>query len=318
MENTNVLVEILTTLRQLESSLEDQNHRLKTIEVSIHSTTSSPSLDCSHNFGCQTINKDLPDLPVSSHVASPSYIEDYRSIYGEVLKELFQRRFEFVDESGFDLRSDDATAPKEIHDEEVMYSSSHRISPHLYAPAPLRLSNSKRNSDVEIPSVDHADAYSMSVYSSRPLSRLSLNIPSVPPLPSAKSPTSISDIMEPSRLAPISNYVVVTENIRVQRVPDSIHGSKSARPSSPLWTESLRRSWSSRRTKSRNSSSNSLASSEKCSLRSHERAEMAYYAYDNFMTALRSAIYWGSSDRKSNREEASRLKTLSGCPLTRY
>lgn len=300
MSNAEVLINIFNVLRRLETSLEDQHHRLNTIEVSIHSNTNSPTQD-GFSFSTRTpkTDKQLPDLPGPSASPPTSYGEYSATVHDASIMRLYKRRFEFGSDNCSDIRHAEDTAGASESNEEASgtanLSESH--AEHLDVPA-----SSKYHA-----CVDNNDVYSLSVYSSRPLSRLDLEIPRVPPLPENADPPPCSHL---GLEAPASS-ATIPEQDNSGHVPSHSHDEAVFVTSSPVTSFLHLKSWRSRRT----SSHSSLSSSASSDRRSYEQVEMAFFAYDNLKGSLRSSMSPKSKERRASRAEARRLASL--CPVSK-
>ncbi|KAE9368330.1 hypothetical protein N431DRAFT_512362 [Stipitochalara longipes BDJ] len=298
MSNANVLVDIYSALQRLESSLDDQHDRIRTIEGSIHSTGSSPIHDRFSSIAdSMAVEKGSPELPRHGIPPSSPHVGYAASEYEASVMKLSKRRFEFMDDSCSDLQYDKSTAEMKENDEEM---SGPIPPPQLHAenlhkprlPAPWNR-NGKHAANM-----DNSDAYSQSVYSSRPLSRLELEIPPVPPLPREFDQASGRYSLYDAPTIPVETPKV-RRSISVRTHVKAFSASLSSIP--------YRKSWSSGRSKT----ISSLSSAESSGTRSHERAEMAFYAYDNLKSSVRSSVSLRSKERRARRAETRRLKSLS-------
>jgi hypothetical protein len=138
--------------------------------------------------------------------------------------------------------------------------------------------------------VDHDDAYTQSVYSSRPLSRFDLNIP--PAMPVLANPKSTPASEEHG---PVGGYPCGTP------LPES-HDQEIKVP----LTKS-KRSISWRRGKDHASQPSEPPPCQP----SHERAKISYYACDNFVYSLHSSRSFRSAEKRAMLHEIKRLGALS-------
>jgi hypothetical protein len=292
MSSTDVLVNIFSTLQRLETSLDDQHHRLHTIEVSIRSSTTSPTPDGFSPLARSPMtDKQLPDLPGRFTSPPSSYAEYAASVHDATVLKLYKRRFEFKSDSCSDLQDDEGTAGASESNDGTGGAVQFSQSPaeRLDVPEPSNYYAPFHNND----------AYSQSAYSSRPLSRLDMDIPPVPPLPKSTDQAA----------TPRSDFGAPTISMATPEGGNSgsvAHDEAVSVPSSPVTSFLRRKSWSTRRTRSRSSLSSSVDSSR----RSHEQVEMAFYAYDNLKGSLRSSISLNSKERHASRAEARRLASL--------
>lgn len=105
MQNTNVLVDILTTLQRLENRFEDQNDRLTTIELSVRSDATSPVPPSVYRPS--TAMDDRPGLHQDEDrnwVMNRFSVEQMAAEYKESVARL-RNRFEFVDEKSVILQA---------------------------------------------------------------------------------------------------------------------------------------------------------------------------------------------------------------------
>lgn len=155
----DVLQDILTTLHRLEMRFDDQNDRLGTVESSIPVTGGSPMTHVGNMPSFRrspTADGPMPYFPrplYSTEKYDASLRNSSASEYVESVMRM-RNRFEF------DSRSELAEVPQEL------------MTEHDDAPEEIQEGTSYMDGG--------NDWYTMSVYSSRPLSRLELDIPPVP------------------------------------------------------------------------------------------------------------------------------------------
>ncbi|KAL5317352.1 hypothetical protein ACEPPN_014447 [Leptodophora sp. 'Broadleaf-Isolate-01'] len=296
MSNVNILVDIYNALQRLESSLDDQHLRIRTIEGSIRSNGGSPTHGKFSSIATSMIEeKDLPDLPRSAQALSFSYAGHISSEYEASILNLFKRRFEFIDDSCSDLGHNRGS--EKLKEDSVSgtigppQSSVGSIETH-------RLSAQWNNSGKCVAALDNSDACSQSIYSSRPLSRLELDMPPVPPIPEEFGPPS----------GRYSHYDTppLPVDIPSVRKPISIraHISSFSRSVSSL---RYQRSWGG----IRSNATGSVTSAESSSTQSHERAEISFHAYANLKSSIHSSMSFRSRERVARREKTRRLEGLS-------
>ncbi|KAH7336122.1 hypothetical protein BKA65DRAFT_563025 [Rhexocercosporidium sp. MPI-PUGE-AT-0058] len=299
MSNSKILVDIYNALQRLESSLDDQHTRIRTIEGSIRSNGSSPTHGkLSSIASSMSEEKDLSDLPrsVESAESASFFPPGYKSSdYEASVLKLFKRRFEFMDDSCSELESNKSSEePKEdklartIKTPQSFVESIDKDS--LSAP----WNRDRKN----VPDLDNFDAYSQSIYSSRPLSRFELDIPPVSPVPEESGESSGRYSLYDTPALPVS-IPAVGRSISIR--------AQVAAFSRSVPSFRFRKSGSGMRSKA----ASSVNSAESSGSQSHERAEISLHAYDNLKNSIYSFVSFRSKERVARREETKRLKGLS-------
>lgn len=294
MNSGNVLAEIYRALQRLENSIEDQQFRIQGIEGSIRSSTSSPIHErFSSLANSLTKEKDLPDLP---RLASPSsaYMRNGTQDYEATVMKLHKRRFEFVDDSCSDLES-----TKEIIEFERQedYSPSGFNAPGVHQESLHTLDPwNRKGKQPEI--MDYSDVYSQSVYSSRPLSRLELQIPAIPSM-------TMEEHTTPTRYTLHDSPIIHPEDQKVRRSLSARSHVKTL--ASSLSSIRYRKLWGITHSKS----TSSVTSVDSNTSPTHERVELTFFAYDNLKTSVQASLSFRSKERSTSRSEARRLNSLS-------
>ncbi|KAK1772113.1 hypothetical protein QBC33DRAFT_582342 [Phialemonium atrogriseum] len=165
MGRDDVLFDIFNTLHRLETLLEGQESRLKSVELSVRPSNSSAASECSCSFDSDMAascaeDKHGPRLPPNSPLPPPpSSKSDFPTpeMYQMSVMNL-RNRFEFIDDSQPDVREIHQNLPQAL------------LEPEEHAGNPS--TSWKENIDGDAASYvgGHDDAYTQSVYSSRPLS----------------------------------------------------------------------------------------------------------------------------------------------------
>jgi hypothetical protein len=206
--SSDVLKSILATLQSLEVRFEDQNMRLGTIESSIVSsacseTSGSPKSPCSRHLSLMSdVKTPMPAMKAlgstMEHPAAHAYLDSVMEL---------RKRFFLEGRSNF-----------AFNQEVVEHSASH---------AGERYGKAQANEGVEYED-DDDDWYSQSVYSSRPLSRLEIDIPPTPPLPQKNAQRANSNC-EPVLLYSLAPQG--TRHVLAMRYEDTAESSIESVPS---------------------------------------------------------------------------------------
>ena len=271
MGRDDVLFDIFNTLHRLETLLEGQESRLKSVELSVRPSTGSAASECSCSFDSDTAascakGKHGSSLPPASPLTPPPSSKSAfptPEMYQMSVMNL-RNRFEFIDDSQCDVR-------------EIIQNSPQ-----------ARLEPEEHDSYVG----GHDDAYTQSVYSSRPLSRYDLYAPPVPAVPVPARDEAAQSSEDQSYGAPLPR--------------DRAQNEKEPLPAAESPTNS-RRSSSWRSGTSRSSRSSKSSSSRP----SHQRVGMTYYACDNFVQSICASKSFRSEEKRAIRSEVRRLGYLS-------
>ncbi|KAG4428504.1 hypothetical protein IFR05_016015 [Cadophora sp. M221] len=298
--NANILVDIYNALQRLETSMDDQHVRIRTIEGSIRSYGGLPSHGQFSSIATSMIEeKDLPDLPRSAHTPSFSHVGCTSSDYEASVLNLFKRRFEFIDDSCSDFEhKDESEDLKENRSSGAIRQSQ---SPVGSRGTHLLLASQDENGK-RVAVIDNSDTYSQSVYSSKPLSRLDLDIPPVPLVPEEFEQSSGRYSLYDTPPRPV-DIPAVRKSVSIRA-----HISAFSRSVSSL---RYRKSSSGIRSKA----AASVTSAESSSAPSQERAEIFFHTYANLKSSVQSSISFRSKERVARREETRRLEDLS--PVSR-
>lgn len=284
MGQDNVLFEILNTLHRLETRLDGHKSRIGSIEHSVHPGTSHSTSEFSCSFNPSTTASTATEEqgPRSSPAAplspSPSFKADSPTpeMYQAAVMSL-RKRFEF------------------INDSQSKFQGVVQSWPQMRPEVPMCAGNGSAiwndNDEGGITSSDgHDDAYTQSVYSSRPLSRCELNIPPAVPVLEKPKSTPVSEEQGPRGSYPCGTPL-----------PES-HVQEREMP-----LRKSKRSISWRRGKDHASHVSEPPSRQP----SHERAKISYYACDNFVYSLHASRSFRSEERRAILHEIKRLGSLS-------
>ena len=279
--NNDILLSFSNVLQRLETHLEGQNARLDSLETYIRSGAASPVSDRAPSpeaTPASASGKQLPRLPKASFAgaSSASTVETPAALYEASIREL-QKQF---------LASD---INKPYYEDSMDKECRSSLEVERNTTEPVDSSNLKPASG--IPAMRYDDAYSVSVYPSELYARSDADVPPVPPL-TATTPT---EHRHGDELGPLESSVPYSI---IPPAPEVMLGASSL---SPVSRSSSLRFWKNRLSRSSLSSSQSLPGPRP----PHERVEMAYRAYDNFLGSFAS-----SAEKRAKRDEFRRLDSL--------